>query len=80
MSCGAVDDVVVGEDVAIGLHDYAGAERVLHLGLGLLGGAAAEELAKEGIVDRRELLCCAHAAGGTDSVTTAGATTLTMLA
>src|SRR5207249_3423670 len=53
---GAVDDVVVGEDVSVGLHDDAGAEGTLDLGLGLAGDAAAEELAEEGIVEKGKLL------------------------
>ena len=47
---GFVDDVVVGDDVALGIDDEAGAERFLHLAIvGAVIGAAGRLAAKEAV-------------------------------
>ena len=45
----SVDDVVVGDDQAVGAHDHARAQRILRPALQLALDRSAEEMAKEGV-------------------------------
>src|ERR1019366_484773 len=56
----AIDDVMVGEDVPVGAHDHARAQRFLHLRAPFSRNRPAEKLAEKRVVGERELLRSAH--------------------